>query len=349
MTRKKKDDLGIEANYTAEIIKKYGNVISTGLKVLAKKKVLKTLPVSPVLDFSLNGGIVEGSVTVVTGPPKCGKTSLCIQICANAQKDNREVIYLDAESRLKDYNLQGCYGLDLNTVKIIESEEDAPPLAAEDYLKILEVTMSAPENKGAVVVVDSSSSLIPRAELDMDPSATIRASLPKLLSHWLKKNAQTIKNQKIILIFIRHLITNTSGYGKHKLYDSGEYLQYQADTLIDCKRSDPWLESGEKIGLEIEWDILTSSKGSSGKKCISYFRFDKGVDFTQEILTLGLELGLIDKSGAWYSMPFLETEEEQEKKYNGVANVYQFLDQNPDKFEILNKAVREMLYGSVQS
>lgn len=343
MSKKKETD----AESTKDLIKRYGNVIRKGIQVLENKKNLKTISVSPSMDLGLNGGLLEGSLCVISGPPKCGKTSVVLQVCANGQKEGREIIYMDGENRLQDYNLLGVEGLDLDKIQIISSEEGCPPLSAEDNLNILEQLMKNPENKGAIAVIDSSSSLIPRAELDIEASGTLRASLPKLLSHWLKKNAQVIKSQKIVLIVIRHLITNTSGYGKKKLYDSGEYLQYQADTLLDCKSSEAWEEGGNKIGLVIEWDILASSKGSSGRKAKSYIRFGLGIDFVQEIVILGTELGLIDKAGPWYTFPYMEDQVENynqsDYRFQGVAKVYDYLKTNPEKFDILNNKVKEML------
>lgn len=347
MSKKKKEESLEEVDSYKEIIKRYGNVVNRGVKVLANKRNLKTLSVSPAMDLGLNGGLLEGTLVVISGPPKCGKTTSCLQVCVNAQQEGREVIYLDGEGRLQEYNLIGVEGLDLDKIQIIASEEDCPALSAEDSLNILEWMIKDPKNKGSVAVIDSSSSLVPRDELDREASSQIRASLPKLLSHWLKKNAQTIKNQKIILIVIRHLITNTSGYGKHKLYDSGEYLQYQADTLLDCKTTSPWEEGGEKIGLILEWDIAASSKGSSGKKCISYLRFGLGIDKTQEIITLGTEFGLIEKSGAWFYLSYLDGIVEDYKKEDyrshGAAKLYEYLSENKDKFDILNEKVKEML------
>lgn len=337
----------VNVDTVKELTKRYGNVISRGIQILENKRSLKTLSVSPAMDLSLNGGLLEGSLCVISGPPKCGKSSTVLQICANAQKEEREIIYLDAESRLQEYNLIGIEGLDLTNMQVIASEKGGPRLSGEDFLNILEQLMKDPDNAGAVVVIDSSSSLVPRDELDSEASGKLRASLPKLLAHFLKKNAQTIKNQEIILIVIRHLITNTSGMGKHKLYDSGEYLQYQADTLLDCKRSEAWEENGQKIGITIEWDILASSKGSSGKKCISYMRFGKGIDSVKEIIILGHELGLIDKAGAWYTCPFLEGEIEgysiDDHKIQGETKLYEYLSGDQKAFEILNRKVKEML------
>ena len=180
---KKKTDLSTEA----AIKKHFGKVISTGSELRVKKKDYKTLSVSPNLDLALNGGLLEGTWTIISGNPKGGKSTTALQICKNAQDEGRNVIYLDAESRLKDYNLVGVQGLNLDEFQVVHGEDEGDALAAEDFLKIAESMFKMPKNKGAVCVIDSCSSLVPRAELEEDPSATLRASLPKLLSHWVKK------------------------------------------------------------------------------------------------------------------------------------------------------------------
>jgi RecA/RadA recombinase len=90
---------------------------------------------------------------------------------------------------------------------VVHGPDDGDQLAAEDFLKICESMMKMPKNQGAVCVIDSCSSLVPRAELEEDPSATLRASLPKLLSHWIKKNAQTVVKNKIMPVFLNYYHT----------------------------------------------------------------------------------------------------------------------------------------------
>ena len=82
--------------FMKEIIKKYGNVISTGNQILDQRKDFKAISVGPSIDISLGGGIKEGSWVILTGDPKCGKTTTALQIAANCQKEGRHIIYLDA-------------------------------------------------------------------------------------------------------------------------------------------------------------------------------------------------------------------------------------------------------------
>lgn len=343
MSKKDKDGAVLSPK---DIIKRYGDVLSTGKKVFEKKQTLRSQSVSPAFDLSLNGGLLEGTWVIISGNPKVGKSTLCLQICANGQKEGRKAIYVDAESRLKNYNLVGVKDLDLDAMEIIHTPEEGEQLAAEDFLNILENLIKSPEYSGAIAVIDSCSSLVPRAELDAEASASIRASLPKLLSSWIKKNAQNITKNKIILLIITHYITNTSGYGKHKVADGGVMVQYQADTRIDGDKVEEWKDGETKVGQIVTWSISCSSLGASGRSCTSYIRYGVGIDFTQEIIGIGEDLGLIDKAGSWYNCSFMIDQEgynEKDYRFQGAAKLYDFISNNPQVFKVLEGKVKEML------
>lgn len=327
------------------IQKAFGKVVSRGSELITAKKTLKSITVSPALDLALNGGLLEGSWTIVSGDPKTGKSTTCLQVCKNAQDEGRPVIYIDGESRLKAYNLVGTQGLDLEKIQIVHSPEDGEALSAEDFLDIAESLIKRPENNGAVCVIDSCSSLVPRAELEESTSGTIRTSLPKLLSHWIKKNAQTVVKNKTILLIITHYITNTSGYGKVKVPDCGVMVQFQADTRLDIAKIEPWEENGKKIGQLVHWKISCSSMGASGTECISYIKFNKGIDKEKEVIELAESFGIIEKAGAWYSIPFLSTLEEfkESPKFQGQSKIYEFLVERKDIFELIKKQVKDMI------
>lgn len=341
---KKKEIVVSENNTIKELIKKYGEVISTGAKVLQKRKDLKILKFSPSLDLMLNGGLQEGTWTVISGPPKSGKTTSILQLVANGQKEDRKCIYIDAENRLKAYNLEGIDGLDPEKMDIIAPEDK--PLSAEALLSIAEAMYKMPEYEGAILVIDSTSSMLPQAELDADVSGTLRANFPKLMAHWIKKNAHTIVSKKIIVLLITHYITNTSGYGKQKNPDGGLYMQYQADTILDIKTSEDWEENGKVLGKIITWKLTTSGLGASSKECRSYIKFGTGIDFVQEYINLGVDLGLIAKAGAWYTNTFLSDQEGykvEDHKYQGMVNLKENLSENPEALDLLFGKIKEIL------
>jgi recombination protein RecA len=327
-----------------DFIKKYGDYVTTGDKVLEQKRSYKNISISPAIDLALGGGVKEGSWMILSGPPKVGKTTTTMQIIANCQALGRKIIYLDVEGRLKEMNFE-VPGIDPSKVQVIRSGDE--PLPAETFLDIARKLVSAKENEGCVLVIDSISSLIPLRDLDEDISGMTRPGLPKILSDFVKKLGQTVPNQKCLIILITHMITNTSGYGKSKMADGGVKIQFQADTRMEVKGVTPWESSGSTkenknvIGLKVTWDILCSSIGAPHKACESWIRFGHGIDKVQEILMIAIDLGLISVAGSWYNLDFIESEK---VKVQGQEKAYNYLKEHLEAYLSLESKVKEMLY-----
>jgi recombination protein RecA len=354
-----------QPEYLAKIIKEYGQIISDGAKVLEEKKNYKVINVSPAVDIALGGGLREGTWLTLTGDPKSGKTTTAMQIAANCQKEGRPIIYLDVEGRLKDMNFEVA-DLDPSKMNIVHPEDR--PLPAEDFLDVAHKLMSHPDYHGAVLIIDSISSLMPAKELDGDMTPG-RAGLPKILSIFTKKMGQLLPRQRGLVIAITHFIANTAGFGASKMADGGTKIQYQADTRMEIKSGGekisavtPWLNSNkERIGQAINWKILCSSMGPPGGQVQSWIKYGYGIDKTQEILILALDLGMIEKAGAWMTCAFmadkkdlakkinpdLDTENEEALmkafKFQGQDNLYNFLNSNPDVVKALEQDIKEIL------
>ncbi len=352
-------------DWKKQITDKYGDVLVTGTNVLSNRKNYKVLSVSPKLDLALGGGVKEGSWLMFSGDPKCGKTTTAMQVAANAQKDGRHIIYLDAEGRLKEMNFD-VPDLDPDNMTIVQPKDK--PLPAEVLLEIAYKLMTDPKYHGAVLIVDSISSLIAEKELDGDFSPT-RAGLPKILSIFTKKMGQVLPNQRGLVILITHTISNTSGMGPSKMADGGRKIQYQADTRMEVKSGGkdipavkPWTdENGDIIGQQVNWKIICSSMGSPGGNCQSFIRYGEGIDECQEYLQLAQELALIIRSGAWFKCEFMLTDKKLMKKLNpeidtddeeacmkafqfqGQPKAYNFLKENPEALQLLGKTIKEML------
>lgn len=351
-------------NTLIEITKKYGEIVKTGTELLDQRKDYKVIPVSPVIDVALSGGIKEGSWVMLSGAAKCGKTTLAMQIAANCQKEGRQIIYLDVEGRLKEMNFEVAE-LDPSKVTVITAV--GKPLSAEEFLDIAYKLVSSKENEGCVCIIDSISSLIPQRDLEQEINGMTRPGLPKILSDFTKKMGQIVPNQKALMILITHMITNTSGYGASKMADGGVKIQYQADTRMEVKSIQPWLQDDQQIGQAINWKVLCSSMGPPGAECQSWVRYGYGVDKIQEILVMGQEGGLISQAGAWMTCSFLynrpkllneifpEIELNEDNTYKnpeealrkckcqGAEKLYFFIKENPSLYEALMEEIRSML------
>lgn len=323
-----------------EFTKKYGDVIQTADQVLEEMNDLALLPTTPNLDLELGGGVQEGGLTLIAGDKKTGKTTLCLHMCINAVKEGRPVIYVDAESRLKNKQLTGVAGLEecLPLINKLRPPDDQQ-WAAEDYLTAIEMLVRDPANKGALVIVDSVSSLIPRIELEAELSSQIRDSRGKLLSHWTKKMAQLFIKQRVMVVMIRHFIAETGPSRKTKVADGGRKIEYQADTILNVKYTQAWKEKEEQVGHVVFWDIECSSVGSSARSAESYLRYGQGFDIIQEHIMLADDLGLIKKSGSWFTLTFMEEPE----KFQGAGKVRDYLTDNPEVYEDLQTRIREFL------
>jgi recombination protein RecA len=329
-----------------DVIKKFGDEVILSGNALLDKKIM-TIPVSPALDIALNGGIPEGSFVVLTGQPKCGKTTSSLDFAATAQrleyahqsfKDGRQVYYLNIEGRLKKRDLEGIPGIDLSRFHIIGSQQ-GKILHGEEYLQIAERIIN--EVPGCILIIDSYSALCTEAEITSDMDKMQRADGAKLLAKFCRKVSNVIPVNRNIVIGITHLMGNPTGYGAEFKEKSGQAIAYQTDIKLRAKTFKPWLigTDNTQIGQEIEWQVICSSLGSPGAVTTSYIRYGQGIDKCTELISLASDLGVIHKGGAWYTISCLE----DKPKFQGSEKVRAFLLENEDVYKKVNLSVKELL------
>jgi len=328
-----------------DVVKTFGeNIILNGNAIVDKKVI--TIPVSPSLDIILNGGIPEGSFVVLTGQPKCGKTTTSLDFAATAQKPEyqgdikkpRNVYYLNIEGRLKKRDLEGIPNLDLSRFHVIGSQQ-GKILHAEEYLQIAERIIN--EEPGSILIIDSYSALCTEAEITSDMDKMQRADGAKLLAKFCRKVANVIPVNKNIVIGITHLMGNPTGYGAEFKEKSGQAIAYQTDVKIRAKTFKPWVLSSDntQIGQEIEWQVLCSALGPPGATISSFIRYGQGIDKHTELINLASDLGLISKGGAWYTI----TSVEDKPKFQGTEKVRQYLLENEKVYISLMDKVKETM------
>lgn len=288
----------------------------------------KIISVSPAMDVALGGGIPEGSWVLLSGLPKVGKTTTALQIAANAQQQyNKQIFIGNVEHRITKRELEGIHGLDISKIEIIQSQK-GKILMAQDFLQ--EFTNIVKTMPGCILIVDSSSALCAEKEFTEDITAQARNEGPKLLANFCRKMASIVPVQDVILIIIQHLIANTSGYGSPYYEDGGNKIQYQADIKLRCSSFQKWNavqnDDTTRIGQILNWQVVTSSLGPPGGKVQSYMRYGYGIDDIKEMIGLGLDLGLIEKGGAWYTFGDLKVQGE-EKLRTAVAEQPELLNQ----------------------
>lgn len=321
------------------INKKFGINFLDGSHIRDNPKA--KIPTTPALDISLYGGIPEGSWTLITGKPKTGKTTLALQIAANAQRLGRHVYYLNAEQRFSEKNLTTVkhFQTTPDLFTLIESCKDKH-LSSQDYLNIASDIVA--NHPGSVIILDSISSLCSDKEIASEIGEIGRADGPKMFGQFCRKNCGIVPINNIIFIGMLHHIANTSGYGAAFMEDGGNKIQFAADTKIVCKKTEKWEEGDKTIGQVVDWFTAYSANGAPGDVVKTYLRFGYGYDDVWEIICLGLDLGLISKAGAWYSYYPDENNPELLVKEQGQSKLHQYFCNNPDELIKLHAKVKEM-------
>jgi recombination protein RecA len=319
-----------------DIVKEYGDVLHDPASIT--ERPLKVLSVGPKLDMALGGGVPEGSLFIMTGPEKVGKTVTALTFCANAQKYyEREIYYANIEGRLKKRDLEGISDLSLDPekMKIIASTE-GNILSAEKYLGIIDNIVHT--QPGALAVVDSFSALSSESELTGNLTDMQVMSVQKILAKFCRRVSNVLPINRVTVVGITHLMANVNrfGRGKTKVEKSGSALKYQVDVKLHATHSTPLMQGETQIGQTIHWQIVTSAIGPPGQKVESHIRYGKGIWKEMELADLLIDFGLISKAGAWLKLPDGE-------KVQGKANFAQYLEDNPEKYAEYNKQVFEMV------
>lgn len=324
--------------FRKSVIKDYGKDVFLQAKdLLLKDQTIVGL--SPSMDVGLSGGIPFGSFVTIAGPPKAGKTTTTLQLAAEVQKLGKRVFYIDVENRLKKMNLNGIDGLKPDNIFVIKSSE-YKILSGEDYLNITMNIMKEKENRGSMIIIDSLSSLCPEGELAGEVSGSIRSTTPKLVASFCRQAAGIIPVMDNIVVGMQHLITNTSGYGAKWHIDTGEKVKYQADIRLIIKGTpERWMEDDKQIGQIITWEVAASALGPPGRDIKSYLRYGMGLDKVKEICAMAVDLGIVDKAGAWFSFDY----NDQNLKFQGEKKLYDAIKGSEDYFNFINSEVKKAL------
>ena len=356
--------------FSDDFLKKYGKIIENGQKVLDDIMELKVIGISPALDLALGGGLREGSMAVMTGDPKSGKTSTALYFASKCQALGKNVMYFNTEGRITKENFTGIKGLDPSKIHIFQATDDEPLVSAEKYLNALEHAIKNVPN--LVAIIDSTSNMVPQEELDGEIRTGVRNALPRLLSMFCKRISGDVHRNRAILIFITHNITNTapaSKYSPSKVADCGVMIQYQAGTNMVITHRGKWevpAESGNHVGQIANWIIKTSAAGGKPNSTAeSWIRYGIGIDEVQEIAQIASQFSLIKRNGAWYEISALVDHKNDDVvqnflknqnidltnddavvkcfKFQGMEKVTNFLKEHEELTEFLYKIIKEAL------
>ena len=268
------------------------------------------------LDIALGiGGLPRGRVVEIYGPESSGKTTLTLQVIAEAQKKGGTAAFVDAE-----HALDPVYAEKLG-VKIDELLVSQPD-TGEQALEITDMLVRS----GAVdvIVVDSVAALTPKAEIEGDMGDSHMGLQARLMSQALRKLTANIKRTNTLVVFINQIRMKIGVmFGSPETTTGGNALKFYASVRLDIRRTGSIKKGDEVIGSETKVKVVKNKVAPPFKQAEFEILYGEGTSRESELINLGVEHGLIEKSGAWYSY-------NGERIGQGRDNVRNFLKENPD-------------------
>lgn len=279
------------------------------------------------LDIALGvGGLPRGRVIEIYGPESSGKTTLTLHVIAEMQKIGGTCAFVDAEHAL-DVQYAQRLGIDLADLLISQ------PDTGEQALEITDALVRS----GSVdlIVIDSVAALVPKAEIEGDMGDSLPGLQARLMSQALRKLTATIKRANCMVIFINQIRMKIGVmFGNPETTTGGNALKFYSSVRLDIRRIGSIKKSDEVIGNETRVKVVKNKVAPPFKQVEFDIMYGAGISREGEIIDLGVQAGIVDKSGSWYSYG-------TERIGQGKDNVREYLKQHPDMaIEIENK-VRE--------
>ena len=282
---------------------------------------------SLTLDAALGiGGIPRGRVVEIFGPEGSGKTTLALHIAAEAQKRGGIVAFIDAEHAL-DPNYARKLGVDIDNLFISQ------PDSGEQALEISEVLVRS--NAIDLIIIDSVAALVPRAELEGEMGDSHMGLQARLMSQALRKLTGAISTSRTSTIFINQLRMKIGVlFGNPETTTGGRALKFYASIRMDIRRRASIKRGDEQIGNRVEVNVVKNKLAPPFRRAEFDIIFGEGISKETDILEMGEKLGIIEKSGSWYSYKGIQLGQ-------GKENIRQFL--KDEKNEKLKRELEEKI------
>lgn len=304
-----------------------GSIMKLGAQVVSDVLVIPTG--SLALDHALGvGGIPRGRVVELFGPEASGKTTLALQIVAEAQKQGGIAAFVDAEHAM---DVMYARKLGVNCDDLLVSQPDT----GEQALEITEVLVRS----GAmdVVVIDSVAALVPRAEIEGEMGDVHVGLQARLMSQALRKLTAAISKSMTSVLFINQIRMKIGVmFGNPETTPGGNALKFYSSVRLDIRRIGHIKEGQEVIGSRTRVRVVKNKVAPPFKQAEFDIMYNEGISTAGDLLDMAVETEAVDKSGAWYSF-------DQERIGQGRENVKNFLKENPDVSARILEKVRKAL------
>ena len=287
------------------------------------------------LDIALGiGGLPRGRIVEIYGPESSGKTTLTLQVIAEAQKAGGTAAFIDAE-----HALDPCYAerLGVQIDELIVSQPDT----GEQALEVTEMLVRS----GAVdlLVIDSVAALTPKAEIEGEMGDAHVGLQARLLSQAMRKLTATIKQTNSMVIFINQIRMKIGVmFGNPETTTGGNALKFYSSVRLDIRRIGAVKDGDEVIGNETRVKVVKNKVSPPFKQAEFQIMYGKGINRLAEVIDIGVRLKLVEKSGAWYAC-------NGEKIGQGKANAAAFLAENPALAGELETQIRRQLLNVPQA
>lgn len=280
------------------------------------------------LDFAIGvGGMPRGRITEIYGPESSGKTTVCLQVIAEAQKKGGLAAFVDTEHAL-DINYAQRLGVDLNNLLLSQPE------FGEQALEIVESLVRS----GAldVIVIDSVAALTPRVEIEGDMGDAQMGSHARLMSQAMRKLNAVIGKSNTVVIFTNQLRSKIGiVYGNPETTTGGNALKFYASVRIDVRRKEVIKDGQEIIGNRVKAKIVKNKVAPPFREVEFDIMYNEGISKIGDMIDLATQFGIIQKSGSWYTF---ETERVQ-----GREGLKKLLGENESMLNSLENKVVDYL------
>ena len=301
-----------------------GSIMKLGEATIAQVEAVPSGSLS--LDLALGiGGMPRGRIAEVFGPESSGKTTLAQHIIAETQKRGGIAAYIDVEHALDPTYAQRC---GVNVDELLISQPDT----GEQALEITDALVRS----GAVdiVVVDSVAALVSKAEIEGEMGDTHVALQARLMSQALRKLAAAIGKTGTAVVFINQLREKVGiVFGNPEVTPGGRALKFYSSVRIDLRRTDSIKQGNQITGSHVRARVVKNKVAPPFRTAEFDIMFDHGISHEGEIIDLGVELGLVTKSGAFYSHG-------DTRLGQGRENAKKYLSQNPELVEEIEQKIR---------
>ena len=286
------------------------------------------------LDVALGiGGLPRGRIVEIYGPESSGKTTLTLQVIAECQKGGGTCAFIDAEHALDPLYAQN---LGVNIDDLLVSQPDT----GEQAVAICDMIVRS----GAVdvVIIDSVAALTPKAEIEGEMGDHHVGLQARLMSQALRKMAGNIKNSNTLVVFINQIRMKIGVmFGSPETTTGGNALKFYSSVRLDIRRIGAIKNGDEIIGNETRVKVIKNKIAPPFKQTEFQILYGKGIHRLGEVIDLGVQLGLIDKAGAWYSY-------KSDRIGQGKSNAADFLHENYHMAAEIEKQIRVQLLGEAE-